>query len=235
MNELTKELQQLLVPQAALIAYKKESSPYSSKGQEYYLELHPIGKNGKLKAAIPVSHEFMNLLTENYAINMSCIPYGKIPSNLLWSNSRKGHEKYVWYNPPGRRRMFFRESLNIANGEFNLPGIIYVAERNKLDVYAFKGEKPNETDRLYLAPYFNVTGSSVCLGNSSLSVPQNPTFDEWLEYWEKLFWMSEFSHLGGGVNPTKSNLVIVTEKARNHPFDYKELKSHNKRLKDLLI
>lgn len=233
MNELTRELQHMLVPKAALIAYRQDSNTYNHR-QEYYLELHPIDRKGKLKAAVPVSCEFMNILVENYAMNMTSIPYGKIPPNLLWANSRKGHEKYVWYNPPGRRRMFFRESLNIANGEFNQPGIIYAVERNKMNIYAFKGEKPHETDTLYLAPYFNVTGSSVCLGNSSLPVPQNPTFDEWLEYWEKLFWMSEFSHLGGGTNPTKSNLVIVTEKARNQPFDYEELKPHNKQLKDLL-
>ena len=55
-----------------------------------------------------------------------------------------------------------------------------------------------------------------------------------LEYWEKRFWMSEFSHLGGGGNPTRSNLVLVTEKARNNPFDENELLLSEKRLKDLL-
>ena len=62
----------------------------------------------------------------------------------------------------------------------------------------------------------------------------SPTFDRWLEYWEKRFWMSEFSHLGGGGNPTRSNLVLVTEKARNNPFDENELLLSEKRLKDLL-
>lgn len=47
-------------------------------------------------------------------------------------------------------------------------------------------------------------------------------------------WMSEFSHLGGGGNPTRSNLVLVTEKARNNPFDENELLLSEKRLKDLL-
>lgn len=232
MNELTRKLQQALIPQAALIAYRQKSNSYNSR-QEYYLELHPINGKGKLEAAIPVSHEFMNTLTENYNMSMAYMPYGKIPTNLLWCNSRKGHEKYVWYNPPGRRRMFFCKNLNIEDGEFNLPGIIYVVEKGRMDVYSFRGETPRKTDRLYLAPYFNVSGSSVCLGSSSLPVPQDPTFDEWLEYWEKRFWMSEFSHLGGGTNPTKNNLVLVTENARNHPFDYEELKQSDKRLKDL--
>lgn len=63
---------------------------------------------------------------------------------------------------------------------------------------------------------------------------QNPTFNQWLEYWEKRFWMSEFSHLGAGGNPTRNNLVLVTEKARNAPFDESELKLSGKQLKDLL-
>ncbi|MCD8269899.1 MAG: prokaryotic E2 ligase family D protein [Parabacteroides sp.] len=232
MNELTKHLQEVLEPKAALIAYRYESNSYSDR-QKYYLELRPVNKEGKMDAAVPVSHEFVNMLTENYSVDMTAMPYGKIPPNLLWCNSRKGHEKYVWYNPPGRRRMFFRESLNIENGEFNLPGIIYVAEKDRLSVHAFKGEVPEEADRLYLTPYFNVTKGSVCLGSSSLPVPQNPTFSGWMEYWEKRFWMSEFSHLGEGGNPTKSNLVLVTENARNKPFDYGELKPSDKRLKDL--
>ena len=76
--------------------------------------------------------------------------------------------------------------------------------------------------------------SSVCLGNASLETPEEMTFSKLLEYWEKRFWLSEFSHLGGNRNPTESNLVSVTEKARTNPFDENELKPMNKRLKDLL-
>lgn len=115
--------------------------------------------------------------------------------------------------------MYFKESLHIEDGEFNLPGIIYVAEKDRLNVHAFKGERPEAGDRLYKASYFNTNATSggVCLGNASLQAPQNPTFNQWLEYWEKRFWMSEFSHLGSGGNPTRSNLILVTEKARNAP------------------
>ena len=59
-------------------------------------------------------------------------------------------------------------------------------------------------------------------------------FLEFQEYWEKRFWMSEFSHLGGDRNPTRNNLVSVTEHARNNPFDYSELQQSGKKLKDIL-
>ena len=98
---------------------------------------------------------------------------------------------------------------------------------------ALKGTE-GENSPLFLAPFFNVTGSSVCLGNAALTPPEDMTFSKLLEYWEKRFWLSEFSHLGGSRNPTGSNLVSVTEKARANPFDENELKPMSKQLKDLL-
>lgn len=92
-----------------------------------------------------------------------------------------------------------------------------------------------KTARFSLPRFFKVTGSSVCLGNASLTPPENMTFSKLLEHWEKRFWLSEFSHLGGSRNPTESNLVSVTEKARTNPFDYNELKPMDKQLKDLLV
>ena len=73
---------------------------------------------------------------------------------------------------------------------------------DRLEIFAYKGEAPAEDSPLFLAPFFNVTGSSVCLGNASLIPPENMTFSKLLEYWEKRFWLSEFSHLGGSRNPT---------------------------------
>ena len=61
------------------------------------------------------------------------------------------------------------------DGMFNLPGIVYHVRNGSMDVFAFKGKRPVETTPLFRAPFFNVTGSSVCLGSSSLEKPQNPT------------------------------------------------------------
>lgn len=56
-----------------------------------------------------------------------------------------------------------------------------------------------------------------------------------LEYWEKKFWLTEFSHLGGGGNPTRSNLILVTKAAKDKPFNLDELKPlNNLKLKDIL-
>ena len=51
----------------------------------------------------------------------------------------------------------------------------------------------------------------------------------------KKFWLTEFSHLGGDGNPTRSKLVQVTKAARDMPFNLDELKPlNNMKLKDIL-
>ena len=233
MNELTNRIQQIMTPKAALIAYEYKEGYYSR--ERSFLEMRPINKQGRMGAGVPVTYEFMNSLMESYTGEMTGIPYGRIPSNMLWCDTRKGNEKYIWYNPPQKRQMYFKKDLGISDGIFNVPGIIYIAFRDNLDIFSYKGKCPKEKTELYLAPFFNVTGSSVCLGNSTLEKAEKIDFTEFQAYWEKRFWLSEFSHLGGSKNPTCSNLVSVTENARNHPFDYDELKTTGKHLKDILL
>lgn len=232
MNELTRQMQEIMVPKAALIAYEYREGAYMNG--KSYLELRPINGSGKMEAGIPVTYEFMNSLVDSYSDERQSIPHGRLPSNMLWCDPRKGHEKYIWYNPPGKRQMFFKESLNIRDGMFHLPGVVYIIQNDSMTVFAYKGRKPEEDTPLYLAPFFNVTRGSVCLGNSTLGKPENMSFHALQEYWEKRFWLSEFSHLGGQDNPTRNNLVLVTEQARDRPFNEDELRPLDKQLKDIL-
>ena len=110
-----------------------------------------------------------------------------------------------------------------------------MAGESWLNIYACKDKKLTEKTELYAAPFFNVTGASVCLGSAKIEKPKDLTYTNLLEYWEKKFWLTEFSHLGGEGNPTISNLVLVTKAAKDKPFDLDELKLLNKlKLKDIL-
>ena len=61
------------------------------------------------------------------------------------------------------------------------------------------------------------------------------TYEKLLQYWERKFWLTEFTHLGGNGNPTRSNLVLVTKAARDRDFNLDELKQlNNMKLKDIL-
>lgn len=228
MNKLTSEINALLVPRAALIAYSDKGST------NYFLELHEISNNGKMGEAIPLTYEFMNDIAKNYSESHSGTPSGILPESLLYADTRKGREKYIWYNHPGKRMMYFHKDLNIENAEYNLPGIIYLIQREALEVYAYKGSKPTSDCGLFLAPFFNVSEASVCLGSAKLERPKNLSYVDLIAYWEKRFWLTEFSHLGSGGNPTKSNLVLVTKAAQKNSFDVNELRPLNKTLKDIL-
>lgn len=134
----------------------------------------------------------MTELVRGYSEKHSTTPYGKMPSNLLWCDPRKGSEKYIWYNPPRKRMMFFKEALKIENAEYHLPGIVYAAEESHLNVYAYKDRELTDNTELYAAPFFNVTGASVCLGSAKIEKPKDLTYAKLLEYWERKFWLTEF-------------------------------------------
>ena len=234
-NELTRKLRTLLHPRAALIVYAEENDNHSTDDDGYFIEVRDIDENGTMGEGRPVTVEFMNELVRGYSESHSVTPYGRIPSNLLWFDPRKGSEKYIWYNPPQKRMMFFKESLHIENAEYNLPGVIYEVRDERMNIYAYIDKELKPETELYAAPFFNVTGSSVCLGSAKIDKPTEITYDKLLEYWEKKFWLTEFSHLGGNGNPTKSNLVLVTKAAKNAPFNLEELKPlKNLKLKDIL-
>ena len=215
-NELTDMLHQQQLPFMALTVYK------NSQTGDVYIESHKINVEGRMLAGCPLTLKCITELVESLSVEQGTVPHGIVPENLIYFDTRKGHERYLWWNPPCSRIMFFSKSLNIEDGEYHLPGIIYDTNGENLDVYAFKGEKPDLGSKLFKAPLFNVTGQKVCLGNAKIKFPDNPTFSDYIHYWEKKFWLTEFSHLGGNINPTKSNLVTVT-KNMTESFDYNEL------------
>ncbi len=220
----------MLHPVAALIAYKTKNESHDS----FLLELRNIDDTGNFSEGQPVSVEFMNELLKGYSEHHTSTPYGRIPDNLLFSDCRKGSERYVWYNRPCRRMMYFKENLGIESTEYNIPGVVYDAGEHGMRIYAYIDSEPEDKTLLYAAPFFNVTGANVCLGSAAIEKPKDLTYSRLLEYWEKRFWLTEFSHLGGGGNPTKSNLVLVTKAAGNEPFNLDELKPIDKmKLKDL--
>ena len=215
-NEINDIIRQQQIPKMALVVYKNNET------NSIYIESHRINANGRMLAGCPLTLKCITELVETFSVEQASVPHGEIPANLLYFDTGKGHERYVWYNPPQKRMMYFSRNLNIEDGEYYLPGIIYDTDGENLNVYAFKGKKPEPETKLFIVPLFNVTGAKVCIGSAKIKFPDNPTFSDFIQYWEKKFWLTEFSHLGGSLNPTKSNLVTVTKKM-TESFDYNEL------------
>jgi len=221
-------LSQQQIPCMALMVYLNDRTG------SYYMESHRINKEGRMLAGRPLTLKCITELADAFAVESGSIPHGIIPANLLYCDTRKGHERYVWYNPPRKRMMYFAGKLNIPDGEYAVPGLVYDTCGERLDIYAFREEKPEPDSVLCLAPLFNVTKERVCLGNAQINLPDNPAFAGYTGYWEKRFWQSEFSHLGSNGNPTKSNLISVTKNAKKS-FDRNELIPFKKNGKTLTL
>lgn len=96
----------------------------------------------------------------------------------------------VWWVPPKRRVMFFTKDTGIPSKKVPWPGLVLVASKGKLGIFAVKGNtKPTPKSGLYVAPLFNMqSGSSICLGNSPTPKRNND-----YESWEKALFESAFS------------------------------------------
>ncbi|MBB4036589.1 PRTRC genetic system protein B [Dysgonomonas hofstadii] len=224
MRRIDDKIYRELKPFVSIVGYKNQ--------EDYYFESHSINKRDEgyvMGVGSPLTVECISEIASSFSVEFSMEPHGCTPSNLLYFDNRVGHQKYIWYNPPRKRMMYFTQSLNIEDGEYCVPGIIYVVNGEKLNVYAFKGKKPK--NQLFKAPYFNVTDAAVCIGRAEVTYPSNPSFNDFFKYWEDKFWLTEFSHLGR--NPIKGNLVLVTKKSKEK-FDEEVLLLSDITLKDLL-
>ena len=230
MNNLSKKLTDMLTPFLAVIAYK------SSYTNEFYLEERKIDSKGKMGAGVPMKEKTIGNIMGALAVDSVGFESGikgRIPPNLLYCDTTPGNTNLVWYCPPQERHLSFSSTLGIENGLMQVPGLLYVVKDNRFAVYAFKGQKPKS--KLYRAPFMNVDETHVCLGNATINKPEVKTFSNVMEYWENLFWKSEFSHILG-ENPVKGKLATITKEciATGKPFPVEVLIPISQTLNDFM-
>ena len=209
MSTLKELMRANIKPTDVLIFYKPD---VNLGGDGNYVEHRKI-KNGKMEAAHPLTIEDFSKLVatiSKYAKKDSgrTALSGVIPSNLLYAASDLTNMRLVWWTPPHKQKLYFTKSAGIPDGDMWVPGLVFCTNGHGLSVYAFKGFKPRNV--LYNAPFYNVN-NSVCLGSAKIRKPKEDTYGAWIEYWENMFWRSEFSHILGG-NPINGNLAVITKK-----------------------
>ena len=169
MNELTRDIQKMMVPKAAIIAYQYEDR--MKNDSRYFLEVRAIGKNGQMGAGTPVTYEFMNTLLESYAEEMSRIPAGRIPENLLACNPRKGQEEYVWYNPPAKRPDVLSKGTQYTGRHIQPAGDCLSCKKRRHGRVCFQGKSPGgnyaivpcpilQRDRIKCLPWQQFSGKA---------------------------------------------------------------------------
>lgn len=234
MNKTTQHLQSNYKPFLSIVAYKNED--------RYYLESHPINARGEMLEGKPLTQKTLTGIADCiYDNNQGKIKFGGIiPSNLLLSEVQSGGEyKLVWYRPEEQRILHFTNSLEISSGEAWVPAMLYVATRSTLYVFALSSNRrPNEKTVMYRAPFHNVSDNgAVCLGSAKVAKPQYYTYENVMQYWDDMFWKSEFSHMNGG-NFCKTNGNVIWKSLIADPSKkwshIDELIKTSKNLKNLL-
>lgn len=196
-------------PRAMLIAY------CSPDGNATYVETRAIKDDGTPGAAKPVTMGFMNALLTTFSKEFVSTPSGRMPSRLLYADTRSGQEKYIWYSLPGRHPQTFLPDLGLEDGDYLFPGCVFMLQGEDLYAFAYRGKVPTEKTQLLKGPFYNYYASGrMCLGDAKASLPSPLTWDAFLDAWESLFWNSKNSHMMSGHNPVKGNLGLVLKSQR---------------------
>ena len=213
MNRRTQNIAQPYHPVLALVVYATDE-----KFSDTYIESHEIHTDGSLLEGKPLKQSTLDSIVDVFFDERKDrVEYAGImpPEILTFKENYGGSYNLVWYNPPQIRHIYFSESLKITSGKAWVPGLVYRVIGSNLYVFAYNdnGSRPTEETRLMHAPFHIVSiNGSVCLGSAKIKKPTEKTYKNLIQYWEDLFWKSEFSHLASSTNPIKGNLSVVWNK-----------------------
>lgn len=235
-QNVTDLLSQVYAPKAALIVYAKvEAGDSPDDSPRYYLETRPVKEDGSLGCAKPVSKKFIREMVQSFRAEGERLPHGAMPANLIYANPALGSECYVWWNPPRKRKMYFTDAIPMEDTEYHVPGTVYKVTGDSLQVYCFRGRRPQPNSELLYGPFYNYYGhGGICLGSARLDWPAVLTWQAVLDHWEKVFWDSENSHMMHNPCARGHNLNLVLKDAIDKPFDTSVLAGTGRKLSSLL-
>lgn len=231
-KDITDSLEQTYNPCGAIIVYQANSYNCDNR---YYIESRSVKKDGTLGVAKPVSRSFIQGIAKTFKHEEEMQPHGPMPGNFLFADSRLGQETYIWWTPPGLKTLHFVEGLAINDGQYWMPGCVWVAKKNTLSVFCYAGKRPTNKTKLLYGPFFNYyDGGSICLGNARVEWPEDITWRDIQQHWEKLFWGSINSHTICNPMKEKENLVIAIKEAADKPFNTTLLREQKMNIETLL-
>lgn len=151
--------------------------------------------NNKLSAGKPLSIESAKALFRFTNEVQDIKNYGFsdiIPKNVLKFET---DEKYIiWTSNHGMRNILYADNLPVKSRKYWVPKMVWKLENNSLNVWAIIKDVKNKNDKLYNAPFFNVSSSgSVCMGSAKL----NQSGHDYISIMKKAetsFWNSIFTH-----------------------------------------
>jgi PRTRC genetic system protein B len=236
MNELLKIVGDVYMPEKALLIYRSKAEG------KYYVESFDMDENGCPINAHPLSLKESNALA--LALDSSAelkqnflMSRGLLPENVLFINSNRNGFA-VWYTPPMKANLCFKEDLTIPDGIAAVPSLLWKASKNKLHVWALAEDvKPHLDSQIYHAPFFNVySAGAVCMGNVEVQILPENCLEDFIAKWQSYFFGSKFSHLIVDNAPTEQNIVQLWQSliGTGKKFPVKKLKKSNQTFKSIL-
>src|SRR3990170_233707 len=151
----------------AILVYSAFNGYY---GNSMYLQRHKVmEQDGRsmLLEGIPYTLEDLTALCRQLLPELVSDTLRFLEDRVL-ASSGTAMGPDMWWSPGGIRPIFF-ENLDVKSGNAPWPSLVFVAHGGHLKVHAVKGiKRPGLKTRLYVAPFPNMHGSEVCLGNGSL-------------------------------------------------------------------
>lgn len=219
----------------ALLLYEKNTS----YGTNYYFQTHDVAITGEgpvLLAGKPLTIEALTELCAGIVPSLFNDRLSFLDNRLLASSGTvQGPD--IWWVPSQKRPMFFAKEIakKIENGTALCPGLVFVACKGRLQVYAVKGNcRPELKTKLYVAPFFNMRDSTVCLGDAQL-----PAKNSGRGTWERAFFESAFSELHEEGRVKDLSLIelwsgLIKNKTEKFPEKYLKPCIQHKTLESLI-
>lgn len=187
-----------MVMKSAILLYGSHDYNNSRYGTIHSIDTSDKAAGPAIRAGRPLDTDILRQIVTDL-LGAAKVRSGLLPSNIL----SIGLNHVIWWQPPGIRNYFFDTRKHLeAEGKVQVgrragtgftPGLIFVAQDQRLYVFAFKGtERPDAKTPLFHAPLMNVYDTGVvCTG--SMPIPDS-TLAESVSHWERNFWASAFTH-----------------------------------------
>lgn len=222
-------LNEVFNPMAIIVAYRKKGDVSSSREEDVYIECASI-KNNKVGAFTPLSRKVAKDLGDALVGTSNISVGGLVPENVLYVSFNVTDVELMWYSEPQRMTLFYAPDLQIPNGEFPLPWLVWYVCGRQLFIHASK-EKPGLKTALYKAPFHNTSYNGlVCMGSANHALAKKfQSFNKTIETVESAFYESIFTHTQdnkitiGNINQIHKRLI-----ESKGEFDYSVLVKREK-------
>jgi len=216
-------------PIMVIVSYRKDN--------DFYLETHDILESGNIGAGKPLSEYAVRKIADSFTSKKlkkkesdSTVLKGFLPDNLIYLDQNNAKSDHIaWFMNKRKADLYFDKRVKIPDGKGNMPMTLFIWN-GSLNVFALKSEPKSLDDKVYEAPFPNISDSGfVCLGNTKRQ-DKPKIFETAIKVYETAFFQSRFTD--EGLDRRLANISMVQlwkeNMASKKEFNDDYLKPHGK-------